>query len=133
MGDSLFLAVNRVESFADNKSSTFRLSVMAFLPTQENGLTDFQMGPNGSASYAFTDPNNFSWSLGLQIYTLAQRYYYDPAKAVVYGQEPYGSSGERFYFTPSLAMGSLNLGGLFQIIFANGYPLADYSGLYSGG
>jgi hypothetical protein len=133
MGDSLFLALNRVESFADNKSSTFRLSAMAFLPTQENGLTDFQMGPNGSASYTFYDPAGFSWSLGLQIYTLAQRYYYDPVKAVVYGLEPYGSSGERFYFTPSLALGNLNLGALFQVIFANGYPLADYSGLYNGG
>jgi len=131
MGDNLFLALNRVESFTGNKTSTFRLSAMAFLPTQENGLTNFQMGPNGSASYSFYDPNGFSWSVGVQIYTLAQRYYLNPV--VTYGQEPFGSSGQRLFFTPSLALGNLTLGGLFQFVLANGYPVYDLSGLYNGG
>jgi hypothetical protein len=133
MGDSLFAAFNRVESFADNQSGVFRLCLMAFLPTQTNGYTNFQLGPNGSASYSFTNPAGFSWSVGAQIYTLSNRYFLNPGGNPVYGLEPYGSSGQRFNFSPSLALGNLTLGGLLQYVEANGYPIADYSGLYSGG
>jgi hypothetical protein len=133
IGDSLFAAFNRAETLPDSQSSVFRLCVMASMPTDVNGQTNFQMGPNGSASYSFNNPAGFSWGLGAQIYTLANRYYVNTGGAVVYGQEPYGSSGERFNFTPSLALGNLTLGGLLQYVQADGYPITDASGLYDGG
>jgi len=106
---------------------------MAFLPTQINGLTNFQLGPNGSASYTFNNPAGFSWSVGAQIYTLSDRYYYNTAGSAVYGLEPYGSSGQRYYFNPSLALGDLTLGAMVQYVEADGYPISDASGLYNGG
>jgi hypothetical protein len=138
MGDSMFLALNRVESFAANQSGTFRFSAMAFLPTTENGQNDFQLGPNLTASYTYYDPQGISWSLGALLYSFAQRYFYNPGgynipPAVVYGQEPYGSLGQRFYFSPSYIWGNLTLSGLIQYVTADGYPINDYSGLYNGG
>jgi hypothetical protein len=133
MGDSVFLAMTRVEAFANSQSGTFRVSVMAFLPTQENGISDFQMGPNGTASYSFYDPNSFSWTVGAMVYSLSQRYYFNSAGAVVYGPEPFGSSGQRFYFTPSYTWGNLSLGGQAQLVLANGYTIGDRFGLYNGG
>lgn len=93
IGDSIFAAFNRTETLPDSQSNVFRLCVMAFLPTDINGQTNFQMGPNGSASYSFNNPAGFSWGVGAQIYTLANRYYVNTGGAVVYGEEPYGSSG----------------------------------------
>lgn len=133
MGDSIFVAFNRVETLPDKQSGTFRLCAMAFLPTQVNGLTNFELGPNGNASYSFYNPAGFSWSVGAQIYTLSSRYYLNPAGSVVYGLEPYGSSGQRYYFSPSLALGDLTLNGMVQYVEADGYPINDASGLYSGG
>jgi hypothetical protein len=133
IGDTLFAAFNRTESLPGSQSSIFRLCVMASLPTYLNGQTNFQIGPNGTASYSFNDPAGFSWNVGAQIYTLANRYYVNSSGAEVYGQEPYGSSGERFNFTPTLALGSLTLGGLLQYVQADGYPITDASGLYNGG
>jgi hypothetical protein len=133
MGDSIFLAFNRTETFAGNKSSIIRLNTMAFLPTQENGLTNFQLGPNGGASYGFYDPAGLSWTAAAQIYTLAQRYYFDSNGKVLYGLEPHGSSGERFSLAPSYAFGNFNLGGQIQFVLVNGYPTQDYNALYNGG
>lgn len=133
IGDSLFLALNRIETFPNQASSTFRFSTMAFLPTTENGLSDFQLGPNFTGSYSFYDPNGFSWSLGGVVYTLAQRNYVASDGSTVYGWEPYGSSGEQFYATPSYTFGNLNLGATVKYVWANGYPLWDASGLYNGG
>jgi hypothetical protein len=133
IGDSYFLAFNRVESFPGQKSSTFRFAAMAFQPTLENGLTDFQLGPNFTASYSFYDPAGFSWGVGGLIYTLAQRYYPNSSGLTVYGFEPYGSSGQQFYVTPSYAFGNFTLGGMAKFVTADGYPLWDASGLYDGG
>jgi len=133
MGDSIFVALNRIESLPQSQSRVFRLCVMAFLPSQINGQTNFELGPNGSASYSFNDPSGFSWSVGTQVYTLSDRYYLNSQGSMVYGAEPFGSSGQRFYFTPALALGNLTLAGNLQFVRANGYPISDYSGLYNGG
>ena len=133
MGDSLFLAVNRTEAFAGNKSSALRVTAMAFRPTQMNGLNDFQLGTNVGLSYNFYDPAGFSWGFSAQAYNLADRYYYNSLGQVVYGQEIYGSSGFRFALTPSYSWGNFTLGAQFQAVFVNGYPPQDYSGLYNGG
>ncbi len=132
IGDCFFLALNRIESFPNHQSSTFRFSAMAYEPTLENGLTDFQLGPNFTASYSFYNPAGFSWEIGGLVYTLAQRYY-PSAGTMVYGFEPYGSSGQEFNVAPSYAFGNFSIGGLVKYVLANGYPLWDASGLYSGG
>jgi hypothetical protein len=133
IGDSLFLALNRVETFPQDQTGTIRLTSMASLPTLLNGEMDFQMGPNVGASYSFNNPAGFSWEVGAQVFTLAQRHYLKTASELVYGFEPYQSSGVFFYAAPSHAFGNLTLGGLVKYVTANGYPLWDASGLYNGG
>ncbi len=132
IGDCFFLALNRIESFPNHQSSTFRFSAMAYEPTLENGLTDFQLGPNFTASYSFYNPAGFSWEIGGMVYTLAQRYYLS-GSSVVYGFEPYGSSGEQLNASPSYTFGNFSIGGQVKYVWANGYPLWDSSGLYDGG
>jgi len=128
LGDSVFLALNRVEAFAGNKTSTFRLEGMAFLPTQTSGKTVFQMGPNFDASYNFTDPSGFSYEIGGQFFTPAGR------PATLGGPvitEPHNTFAPRLYVAPSLAFGNLIVSGIVKYIFPN-----DYSGsnsYYDGG
>ncbi len=133
VGDSFFLALNRTEMFPANQSSVFRLTATAARPTYENGITDYQLGPNLSGSYSFYDPAGFCWGLGAQVYSLAQRHYFDSSGNPIFGTEPFGSSGAQFYVTPGYNISNLSLTGLFKFVTVNGYPLWDSSGLYNGG
>jgi hypothetical protein len=133
IGDSFFLALNRTEMFPANQSSVFRLTATAARPSYENGISDYQMGPNLAGSYSFYDPMGFCWGLGAQVYSLAQRHYFDGLGNPVYGTEPYGSSGAQFYAMPGYNFFNLSVNGILKFVTANGYPLWDSSGLYNGG
>ena len=128
LGDSVFLTVNRIESFGANKTSTMRLSSMFFLPSQQGGQTILQMGPNFDASYGSTDPKGFSWEIGGQFFTSAERPL-TPGAPVT--PEAHNSFGQRFYLAPSLALDQLTLAGLVKYITPNDYPTTDP--LYDGG
>ncbi len=128
LGDSVFLGVNRVEAFGGNKSSTIRLSTLFFMKTTTNGTDLLQEGPNLNCSYAFSDPLGFSYEIGGQFFTKADR-----AKSA--GKplkiEPFDSLGQRFYAAPSLAIGQLTLGGIAKYVTPNDYPTSN--ALYDGG
>lgn len=127
LGDSIYLALNRVEAFSGDKSSVIRLSGMAFLPTQTNGQTIFQMGPNIDASYGFSDPKGLSYEIGGQFFTPAGR----PNSAGVIQTEAHNSFGQRFYIAPSLTFDKLTVAGIVKYVTANDYAVGET--FYDGG
>lgn len=128
LGDSIFVGVNRVEAFSNNKSSAIRLSTLFFLPTSESGSNIIEEGPNVNASYSFTDPAGFSYEIGAQFFTPASR-------ALSAGNpltpEAHDSLGQRFYAAPSLAFGNFTVAGLVKYVLPNDYSQGD--ALYDGG
>lgn len=128
LGDSFFVALNRVESFPGNQSSVFRLSGLYFLTTQVSGVDNFRMGPNLNASYAFHDPQGLSYEIGGQFFFPAARLY-----GGALSTEPFDSLGQRLYLAPSLVLGDWTFAGMVKYILPNGYSPSDASGLYDGG
>jgi hypothetical protein len=123
LGDSIFLGVNRIEAFGQNKSSVIRVSTLFFMPTTENGTQELQEGPNINASYAFNDPAGFSYEVGAQLFT--------PASGTAALPEPHNFLGQRFYVAPSLALGNLLVAAQLKYITPNDY--ATFDPQYDGG
>ncbi|HVM33172.1 MAG TPA: hypothetical protein VMU88_08565, partial [bacterium] len=130
LGDSLFVGLNRVEAFGDNKSSAIRLTALYFLPTTLNGSNDIQEGPNVDASFSYEDPKGFSYEIGAQLFTPARRS--NPVGSPL-ATEPHNSLGQRFYVAPSLAIGQLTIGALAKYILPNDYPQSDVADYNGGG
>jgi hypothetical protein len=128
LGDSVYLGLNRIETFDGNKFSAIRLSVLRFFPTYQGGVATFQMGPNIDASYGFTDPKGFSYEIGAEFFTPAGR---PLTSGGTLQTEPHDSFGQRFYLAPSLALGNLVLAGLVKYITPNDYPTVSTT--YDGG
>ncbi len=126
LGDALFLAMNHVQQFKGNQNQIIRLSGFAFLPTTQNGVNNFQMGPNINASYSWVNPKALSFSLGGQYFLPAQRLLNGTL-----GTEPKNSYGPRIYLNPSYAIGDFTLAGRAKYVFANGYALTE--SFYQGG
>jgi hypothetical protein len=127
IGDSIFLAFNRVQPYSNGQKDVIRLSGYYFLDTTNDNNDIFRLGPNLNASYGFIDPKAFSFEIGGQYYFSSQRILPDG----LYGTELHDSYGPRLYFTPSYAFGDLNIGLVGKYIFANGYSTTD--ALYDGG
>ncbi len=129
LGDSLYLALNRVETFAQGQTSALRLSAFYFLTTQVSGVDTLRLGPNVNLSFAFNDPKGFSYEIGGQFFLPAERLYGGSLST-----EPQNSLGQRFYLAPTLALGDLALAGMIKYILPNGYSASDFtSGLYDDG
>ncbi len=130
LGDSLFVALDRIEAFGNNKSSAIRLTALYFLPTSLNGSNELQEGPNVDASYSYEDPKGFSYEIGAQFFTPSRRSIPVGAPLVM---EPHNSLGQRFYVAPSLALGQLTIGGLVKYILPNDYSQSDVADYNGGG
>jgi hypothetical protein len=126
LGDSTFLSLNRVVDHGDGQSDILRLSAFYFLPTQAEGTDLLQMGPNVNASFAWNNPQAFSFEVGGQYFLPAQ----NEANGVLV-TEPDTSLAPRLYLYPSYAFGDFNLLGRVKYILANGYPQSNQ--LYDGG
>ncbi len=129
LGDSVFLALNHVQAYADNQVETFRLSSYFSLPTQGNGANLLQVGANFNASYGWSNPKAFSLEVGAQAWL--------PSKRLDSNQqfttEPHNSFGPRFYVSPSYSFGDFALTGQVKAILPNDYAPGDPSYLYDGG
>jgi hypothetical protein len=129
LGDSFLLGLNRTESFDNNKNSVIRFSASDFLTTQISGADTLRLGPNLNLSYAFNDPKGLSYEIGGQFFLPADRLY-----GGTLSMEPHDSLGQRFYLSPSLALGGdWSVGGMVKYITPNGYSPSDPSALYDGG
>lgn len=127
LGDSVFIALNHVQSYKGNQSETIRLSAYYSLPTLNGGTDVYQLGTNFNASYSWVNPVDFSFEIGAQYWMAGQI-------ADANGNwtpEPNAFYGPRFYLNPSYSFGDLSIGGTLKFVLPNNYSKSDAS--YDGG
>ncbi len=123
LGDSLFLAFDRLVDEGAGRCDVFRISAFYFLPSWEYGQEQFQMGPNLNASYTWSDPKALSMELGGQ--------YFFNQMTVPDQVTSFGSFGPRFYMVFCYTLGDLTLAGRAKYILPNGE--SPNSALFDGG
>lgn len=117
IGDSVFLAWNRIRASESGRETRWRIAFLHFRPSERDGRGVFQLGQNVNFSYGRFRAEGISWELAAELYAKSKRREGEELKT-----EAHHSLGPRFTLLPAWSRGNFSLLGHLKWVAPNGYP-----------